>query len=65
MKVISAAEYYTRSDGCQGRITRVLESGKFDTEPIHKGYNSRCSSCWLGYPHSEAVHRVQVNRWKD
>jgi hypothetical protein len=53
-----SAETYQGSDGM---TRRVLRAGFDDKSPIYAHwqpgrYDSRCSSCWLGFSHSEAKH---------
>lgn len=40
----------------------VTVTGEDDTSALNTHYDSRCTLCWLGAAHSEAIHAQRVQR---
>lgn len=58
---------YTRHEDGVSVPEPVFATGPADQSKPHNSapcyggeYNPKCSSCWLGFPHSEEYHREQV-----
>jgi hypothetical protein len=69
---LGSGEGYARSDGGWGFVVRVFDAERgpagcsvADATALQTAdaYDARCSSCYLGHPHSEAAHALQVRRW--
>ena len=51
-----------------GQTDRIMVTGPADVSPVHNsmtygeraGYDARCSMCWLGYGHSDALHASRI-----
>jgi hypothetical protein len=53
----------THREAREGKYPELWNMGHTDRFDGKGKYDSRCTSCWLGHPHTVAVHDANMERY--
>ena len=61
---------WKRKDSSQFGVDSLFCAGKEDNSPLYRTwepgkYNAGCACCWLGFPHTEKAHKIEIKPWNN